>query len=294
LADSSRTGVLIAFAGAFLLSFDTLLLRMIGAEPLQMAFWRGLSMFAAGCAALFILKVVRPHADLRMLNGKTGVTVAWFYGIASISFVASAMMTSIANMLLIIATAPFWAAILAIVILNERPSRATLVACGVAFSGMLVVAWPGLRGGINAGDAIALVAALSMACAFVVSRRTRANLALAPALGGLMSAIVLMPFVGGFWLGSWQSMVLMGVEGLLLVPLALDLLAMAPRYLPAPRVGLFLLLETVLGPLWIWAVLAEAPTAYALSGGLIVVATLALHSLYSMRRWRRFAAAPKH
>jgi len=155
------------------------------------------------------------------------------------------------------------------------------------------VAAPGLSGGGNLGDAIALLAALSMAAAFVTSRRTKANLALAPAMGGLLSAVILLPFVGEFWLGSWRTMALMGIEGLFLVPLALGLLALAPRYLPAPQVGLFLLLETVLGPLWIWAVLAESPSVNALIGGAIVIMTLALHCTLSMRRFSGRAIAPR-
>lgn len=203
------------------------------------------------------------------------------------------MLTSIANMLIIIATAPFWAAILATLVLKERPSRTTQGASSVAFVGIFVVAAPGLSGGGNLGDAIALLAALSMAAAFVTSRRTKANLALAPAMGGLLSAVILLPFVGEFWLGSWRTMALMGIEGLFLVPLALGLLALAPRYLPAPQVGLFLLLETVLGPLWIWAVLAESPSVNALIGGAIVIMTLALHCTLSMRRFSGRAIAPR-
>lgn len=293
LHDNHRAGLMIAFAGAFFLSFDTLLLRIISKDPMQMAFWRGVFMFLAGSVFWLSVKYLKNDLKINMINGRVGMLVSFFYGVASVSFVVSAMLTSIANMLIIIATAPFWAAILATLVLKERPSRTTLGASSVAFVGIFVVAAPGLSGGGNLGDAIALLAALSMAAAFVTSRRTKANLALAPAMGGLLSAVILLPFVGEFWLGSWRTMALMGIEGLFLVPLALGLLALAPRYLPAPQVGLFLLLETVLGPLWIWAVLAESPSVNALIGGAIVIMTLALHCTLSMRRFSGRAIAPR-
>lgn len=249
-------------------------------------------MFVAGVIFYLLVKLLKIGINIELINGRIGMLVALFYGIASVSFVTSAMLTSIANMLIIIATAPFWAAIFAIFIVNERPSRTTLAASSVAFIGIFVVAAPGLSAGGNLGDAIALLAALSMAADFALSRRARANLALAPPMGGLLSAIVLLPFVGQFWLGSWQAMALMAVEGLFLVPLALGLLALAPRYLPAPQVGLFLTLETVLGPLWIWAVLAEAPGANALIGGAIVITTLAVHSILGMHRFSARTVRP--
>ncbi len=71
----------------------------------------------------------------------------------------------------------------------------------------------------------------------------------------------------------------MGLEGGLVVPVALGLIAMGPRYLPAPQVGLSLLLKTILGPLWVWVVLWERPTDQAVIGGLIVLGDLLWHGI---------------
>jgi drug/metabolite transporter (DMT)-like permease len=108
-------------------------------------------------------------------------------------------------------------------------------------------------------------------------------------MGGLLSAIVLAPFVREFTFSQPNQTLLMIVEAAMLVPLALGLIAIAPRYLPAPQVGLFLLLETVLGPLWIWAFIGEAPSIYAVIGGTMVILTLLVHSGLSLRASKKAA-----
>lgn len=289
---ATKMGLSVAFIGALILSFDTLLLRLIHADPIQVAFWRGLFMFVVGFC-VFLVRRVLGNTNLSLTSGGIGLTVAALYGFASICFVTSATMTSIANMLVIIATAPLWAAIGATIFLKERAPARTWRASVIALLGIVVVVWPSLYGKLNGGDAIALLTAWSMAGAFVLSRRSPANLALAPAMGGLLSAIALAPFVREFSFARPGQVILMTLEGAILAPLALGLVAAAPKYLPAPQVGLFLLLETVLGPTWIWAFLGQAPSIYALIGGAVVVLTLLVHSGLSLRASKKAADCAK-
>ena len=72
--------------------------------------------------------------------------------------------------------------------------------------------------------------------------------------------------------------------GLVVLPTAFGLMAVGPRYLPAPEVGLLLLGETVLGPIWVWLVLGETPGSSTLTGGALVILTLALHGAYRKLR----------
>ena len=132
-------------------------------------------------------------------------------------------------------------------------------------------------------DAFALLTALCMAGAFTMSRRVQEPLGLAPSLGGGMSALVLAPFVPAFGFETPGQAVLTVLEGAVLMPVALGLIALAPRCLPAPQVGLFLLLEAVLGPLWVWLFIGETPTANAVLGGVIVVSAIGVHTFFCLR-----------
>lgn len=280
-----RVGVSVAFLGVFILSFDTLVLRIIDHDPLTMAFWRGVLMFTA------VLPVSLAFSRLgfdspKLLNGRKGLAVALFYGAASVFFTTSAMLTTIANMLVIVATAPLWAAIGSAIFIKEPISRLTWLTCIAGFIGIGFVAWPSFRVGIQIGDVLALGASLSMAGAFVMSRTTQQNLVFAPAIGGLISAVVIAPFITSFTFDSSRQFTFMLFEGAILVPVALGLIAIAPRYIPAPQVGLFLLLETILGPTWVWAVLGESPSSLTLAGGIIVISALLVSSSFTLIKTR--------
>ena len=71
------------------------------------------------------------------------------------------------------------------------------------------------------------------------------------------------------------------------VPVSFILIATGPRLIPAPEVGLLMLLETILGPLWVWLALAERPTAASLVGGAVIVLTLAVNAWLGLQEQRQ-------
>ena len=86
---------------------------------------------------------------------------------------------------------------------------------------------------------------------------------------------------------SWGWLAL---NALLVVPVAMALLVIGPRYLPASEVAMFFLLELILTPLWIWLIFGEMPTPQALLGGAIVFVALLAHSLWRLN-WAPSAEA---
>jgi drug/metabolite transporter (DMT)-like permease len=101
-------------------------------------------------------------------------------------------------------------------------------------------------------------------------------------LGGLLAAVLVSPAVGEFSPSAHDLLLLM-LLGLVLLPIAVGLIARGPTYLPAPEVGLMTLLETLLGPLWVWIVIGEQPPSASLVSGVLVVTVLVVHSLYALR-----------
>ena len=79
---------------------------------------------------------------------------------------------------------------------------------------------------------------------------------------------------------QWASLVL---AGLVVLPLALVLMTLGPRYLPAPEVAMISLLEAVLGPLWVWWVIGENPGWQTIAGGSVVIVVLMAHSAVRLR-----------
>jgi drug/metabolite transporter (DMT)-like permease len=75
------------------------------------------------------------------------------------------------------------------------------------------------------------------------------------------------------------------------MPLSFFCLASGPRYLSAPEVAMFYLLETMLAPVWVWMIFAEVPSRQSMVGGTILIVSLIAHSLWQLRQGRRRRAA---
>ena len=78
----------------------------------------------------------------------------------------------------------------------------------------------------------------------------------------------------------------LAIDALIFVPIAAVTLWLAPRYITAPQVALFYLLETVLAPLWVWMIFAEFPRTQVFIGGAIIIVALAAHTLWEIRNHR--------
>jgi len=140
------------------------------------------------------------------------------------------------------------------------------------------------------GDLVALLVPLSVATALTLSRFLR------PATAGPYSPPLRVALPVSAWPAATPlapaglDILWIGLIVLLVSPVSFAMIATGPRYIPSAEVSLLLLLETVLGPLWVWLGVAEVPTTQAFVGGAVLLATLTAHSLASLRREQRSPA----
>lgn len=280
-------GVALAVAGVLTLSPDALLVRLIEAERATLLFWRALLEGLTLLAAITLIHRGRVIASV-LAMGRWGIVATLNFAVSTILFVSSITLTTAANTLFMLATAPLFAALISRLFLRERIARRTAVAIGCAFIGIGIIFAGGIGGGTLAGDVLGLAAAISLAAQLSVARHARhVNLVPALALGMLLvAALVGTTFAEPFNVGD-RDWLWLGLMGLVVVPLAFGLLTLAPRYIPSPEVGLIMQLEAVLGPLWVWLVVSEVPATATFVGGAIVLATLTVHSLLGIRAYRR-------
>ncbi|MEE8189726.1 MAG: DMT family transporter [Kiloniellales bacterium] len=282
-------GLLITGIGVLVLTPDTLLVRLIASDPWTMVFWRG-ALTGLALTAFLTAYYGRGTAARFRAIGLPGLGIAAIFAISSPLFILALDGTSVANTLIIVSAAPLFAAIFSRVFLGEAVPGRTWGAILATVAGIAVIVSGSPRGGTLTGDMAALGTALCVAGGLTMIRRARAlNMVPAIALSGFLSAALVLPLAIPFSLGTEQTG-LMALLGLAILPLSFGLMTLGPRYLPAPEVGLILLLETVLGPLWVWLVLDEEPGARTLLGGAIVIAALVIHSALALRRQR----APLH
>ncbi|WP_259780471.1 DMT family transporter [Aestuariispira ectoiniformans] len=279
-------GFLLTFLGVMVLTPDTLLIRLVGLDQWSVVFWRGLLMGSTLMVTLALIYRQRLFGAIRE-TGRYGLMISASYTLSSMGFVLSVSHTSVANTLVIVATSPMFAALLSIVLLKEKINLATWVAIGLSFIGILVVVGDSFGSGDYAGNLFALMTAVSMAFGFTMIRR-KPNTDMVPSLAvaGLAAAAITFPLTGAFDY-SQDQMQWIAVMGVVVLPISFGLLTIGPRFIPAPEVSLLMLLETTLGPLWVWLVIGEEPSRNALIGGGIVVGTLVIHSLRRLMRARK-------
>lgn len=278
--------MLLTTLGVLCLSPDALVLRWLGAEPLALLAWRGLLM-AVGLSLLLAWRYGAGLAPALRRCGWTGAGCALCYSLSTLGFVQAIDLTGAANTLLILSVAPLIAAALGRLFLGERLAPRTLLAILVCVGGVALIVADRAPGTSLQGNAWALAAAGFLAANFTLAR-SRPAVDMSPALipGALWVSLLGFGFAGApaFDPAQWAVLTLMAA---VLLPLAFMLIQLGPRWISATEVGLLMLLEVVLGPLWVWWLLGEAPSAQVLLGGAVILLTLLVHSLPS---WRRAAA----
>ena len=283
-------GLTITGAGALLISPDTLLVRLIAIDPWSMIFWRGV-LVAVSLGAYLAFRHGRGAAAQFRAAGATGLPIVLLLTATSILFIVALAHTSVANTLIIVSASPLFAALFSRAFLGEVVAPRTWGAIFGTVCGIAVLVSGDTGGGALPsglwGDLAALATAVCMAASLALIRSSRAAGAIpALALSSALSALVALPLATSLALAPPQAG-LMALLGLVILPVAAGLTILGPRYLPAPEVGLIMLLETVLGPYWVWLALDETPSDSALLGGAIVIAVLVLHSVLALRAQRR-------
>jgi drug/metabolite transporter (DMT)-like permease len=274
-------GALVTFLGVLIISPDTLLIRLISADQWTTLFWRGL---LPGLVIFLGLALIHGRDLTNRIHavGKPGIWIAVVFGSGSIFFMLAVINTTVANVLFIISISPLFSALISKFVLHNEISNKTWIAIAAALTGISVIAWGSfttMDGSSLVGDLMAVMAAICMSITFTIIHQYR-DIDMIPAMGGanLFAAIIVLPLADPFSV-SGQDILWIGLLGLLVIPISFTLLTIGPRYLPAPEVGLFLLLEAVLGPYWVWIVINEHPGDMTVIGGAVVLGTLLMLNL---------------
>ncbi len=263
---------------------DVLLIRLVDTDPWTLAFWRGL-LSATGLVIGLVVIYRRRALKVMLAPGAAGLVIGSLFGIGTIAFVWAITHTSAASTLLILATGSMFGAAFSWLLMRERLPVYTIVAMAGTFAGLLII----VSGEADAGSSLegnlfALVVAALSGLTFALIRKHRmTDMVPTLAIGGLVTAAVAITVSLPVAVGAGDAR-LIAVMGLVVLPVAFALQFVGARYLPAPEVLLLFLLEAVLAPLLLWATIGETPTATTVIGGLVILATLTSHAIWSLRR----------
>ena len=281
LSDQQK-GSLLAFIAVMFITPDSLFIRLSNVDTWGLVFYRGVIPFIS---VFIVMLLIYKLNFFKMLftSGYHGMIYIITFSITNITFVVSIQNTNVANTLVMIATAPMLSAILGAVFLKEPPDRKTWVSIIVTFLAIIYIFFDSIKLGNFYGDILGFITAIGLAVGAVTIRSAKSkNLVPAAVVGKLFVATFALFFIESFVLEN-NDLIIIPLMCILCVAIPFVLVTIAPRFIPAAEVNLFFLLETIIGPIWVWLIIKEQPSIETLQGGMIIIATIAIHSFLKLK-----------
>ncbi len=282
LTDQQK-GSLLAFVAVMFITPDSLFIRLSNLDTWGLVFYRGIiPFFTVFFGMLLIYKL--NFFKILFNSGVHGIIYIATFSITNITFVVSIQNTNVANTLVMIATAPMLSAILGAIVLKEPPDRKTFISIIITFIAIVYIFFDSLKVGSFYGDILGFVTALGLAVGAITIRLAKTkNLVPAAVIGKLFVASFALFFIESFTLID-KDLFIVPLMCILCVAIPFVLVTIAPRFIPAAEVNLFFLLETIIGPVWVWVIINEQPSVETLQGGAIIITTIAIHSFLKLRK----------
>ena len=280
---NQQKGSLLAFIAVVLITPDSLLIRLSNIETWGMLFYRGAIPFVTVLIGL-LLFYKSNFLKALMGIGYPGIFYFISFSACNITFLISIQNTNVANTLVMIALAPMLSAILGALFLKEAPDKKTWLAIIITFAACIYIFYDSLKLGNLYGDLFGFVTALGLACNATLARYAKdRDLVPSAVIGKLCVAIFALFFVESFELLG-KDLFYVPLMCVMCVAIPFVLVTIAPRFITGAEVNLFFLLETILGPIWVWLVIKEQPSLETILGGIVIILTIAIHSFLALKK----------
>ena len=285
-------GIVLAVTGVMILTPDTLLMRISNFDGNQMLAWRGILSGLVYLMIWFFTRKEGLRAALTKLATLAGLLVIAAQAVNASFFAIGIAVAPVSVVLFGVATTPIFAAILGRIIAKERAPASLWVTTILVMMGIAIAIFGGDGGKIIIdsntiiGGFLGLWVGVSIALSLVLIRLHRdLPFVLAISIGAFCSGVYGLVMTGGD-IASGGHILPIIATGVFVLPVSFFMLTLASRYTLSANVSLVFLLETALGPLWVWWGIGEAPTTAMIIGGIIVVGTLAVYLVARLRAER--------
>ena len=281
---NTQKGTLLAFIGVMIVTPDSLIIRLVSIDTWNLLFYRSLFPGTALLIGYFVFFSARAAQDF-MSIGKPGLLNAVLIMGSNITFILALANTDVANALIMISLVPIIASIFSFIFLHEKPQLITWICSLGCLIAVIYIFYESYELNRYLGDFYGLLCAAFVGASLTVMRSSP-NINFVPSyiLGKLLTACVAVFFVSSFIINS-TDLILLSLM-IITVGVSFVFISIAPQFISSPEVGIFFLLETALGPLWVWFFISEAPTQKTLIGGIFIIIIIFIHSYYMIRKER--------
>ena len=280
--NDQQKGSLLAFVAVMFITPDSLFIRLSNLDTWGLVFYRGIIPFFTVFFGMLMIYQLN-FFKILLKSGYQGIIYIITFSITNVTFVVSIQNTNVANTLVMVATAPMLSAILGSVFLKEHADKKTWISIIITLCAIIYIFFDSLKLGNFYGDILGFITAIGLAVGAVTIRSAKSkNLVPAAVVGKLLVAIFALVFVENFALID-NDLIIVPIMCIMCVAIPFVLVTIAPRFIPAAEVNLFFLLETIIGPIWVWLIIKEQPSLETLLGGLVIITTIAFHSFLKLK-----------
>ena len=281
---NTQKGTLLAFIGVMIVTPDSLIIRLVSIDTWNLLFYRSLFPGTALLIGYFVFFSSRAMQDF-MSIGNPGLLNAILIMGSNITFILALANTDVANALIMISLIPIIASIFSFIFLNEKPQLITWICSLGCLIAVIYIFYESYELNRYLGDFYGLLCAAFVGASLTVMRSSP-NINFVPSyiLGKLLTACVAVFFVNSFIINSTDLLLL----SLMIVTVGVSFvfISIAPQFISSPEGGIFFLLATAFGPLWVWFFISEAQTQKTLIGGIFIIIIIFIHSYYMIRKER--------
>ena len=269
-------GPILIFLGACCLSFGGLIVKSFeGATLWQILFWR--SIFFSTVVLIFLLITHKKNIfNSFYKSGFPGLIGGLILSLGYCGYVFAMYNTTVANTNFIIQTQTIFLAIFGYIFLKEKISKLTLFSIILAFIGIMLMVGNSLSPGQTSGNIAAFIMPISFATLILIVRKFP-DIDMIPMqfVAGIGAIIVGYLFSTKIIISS-HDIFLGFLAGFFQVGLGFIFITIGARSTPSALVGIIMLTEAVLGPLWAWVFANENPPLVVLYGGVIIISAVLL------------------
>lgn len=270
-AKARGKAILFIILAAVLLSTGGVLLKFVDMNPMAIASLRGV--FSTAIVWLYLKKPNFTFSKTKIIGG------ICYAGMIT-GFIIANKLTTAANAIVLQFTAPIWVAILSILVLKEKIKLYDVLSIVLVSGGMVLFFMDDVSGGNQLGNIVAILSGVALAGATIAMKfQGDGSTVEITLIGHIITTIVCAPFLfqANF---TVQNVMVIAILGIFQVGISYILYAIAIRHLTALEAILIMFLEPILNPIWVFIAVGERPSIFALAGGVIVIATIAIRSIY--------------
>lgn len=280
---NNAKGLALTSSGIFIMSLESLFIKYATVSPMVLSFYLGIFIFISMITTLLFKK--KEYIKIAF-KSSIGILIlcAFIMGCSNIFFISAIKMITVANVVIIFSTSALFSSLIAYLFFREKITKNILYASFFMFVGLFVIFSDKLEFGSIKGNIFALLCTISLSLSFVImSRYKEINRLLLIAFAGLALSIIAF-FLSDDLKIDINNLLIIMFMGLVVSSFSRVLLGTGAKYISAAEMSLLMLIETIMAPIWVWIFLNEIPSIYTFIGGSIIIFTLIINSIYTIKR----------